>query len=127
MEKSWLSPWRPTSLSQTCLNEHVLSPQVVCNSHVKLKLPSVVCYPLHLLQTNTHTHPSCDDCFDLCSEEIRPFVLDVTGWHITWIQANKRAEGKNIKGTFQAFTESFQNGTMTLPSGEKVIMLVCLY
>lgn len=46
-------------------------------------------------------------------------MLDVTGWHITWIQANKRAEGKNIRGTFQAFTESFQNGTMTLPWGEK--------
>lgn len=46
-------------------------------------------------------------------------MLDVTGWHITWIRANKRAQGKNIKGTFQAFTESFQNGTMTLPWGEK--------
>lgn len=66
--------------------------------------------------TNTHTHPSHDNCFDLCSEEIRLSVLDVTGWHITWIQANKRAEGKNIKGTF---TESFQNGTMTLPWGQK--------
>lgn len=52
--------------------------------------------------------PSHDDCFDLCSEEIRPSVLDVTGWHITWIQANKRAEGKyqgNISGIHRELWE----------------------
>lgn len=68
---------------------------------------------------HARSHLSLDNCLDLCSEGIRPSELDVTGWHVTWIQANKRAEGKNIKGRFQAFTESFQSGTMALPRGEK--------
>lgn len=47
-------------------------------------------------------------------------MLDVTGWHVTWIQANKRAEGKkNIKGTSRAFAESFQKETMASAPGEK--------
>lgn len=68
---------------------------------------------------HARTHLPRDNCFDLCSEERRPSVLEVTGWHVTWIHANKRAEGKNIKGRFEAFTESFQNGTMASPRGEK--------
>lgn len=122
-------PIRRGSESLPRFTEHILNVFIsVCTSHVKKK--KKITTERGLLSPSRHAHaphPSRDDCFDLCSEEIRPSVLDVTGWHITWIQANKRAEGKNIKGTFQAFTESFQNGTMTLPLGEKVIMLVCLY
>ena len=63
--------------------------------------------------------PPRDNCFDLCSEEIRQPVPDVTSWHVTWIQANKRAEGKNIRGTFQAFPESFQMEQWLCPGGKK--------
>lgn len=68
--------------------------------------------------THAPAHLSRDNCFDLCSEGIRPSELDVTGWHVTWIQANKRAEGKNIKGSFQAFGELSNCNNGFAPGGK---------
>lgn len=66
----------------------------------------------------THTRPSLSrlNGFDLCSEETRLSVLDVTGWHITWIRANKRGR---VGEKYQAFTESFFKMEQWLRPGGK--------
>lgn len=42
----------------------------------------------------------------------------MTGWHVTWIQANKPAEGENIKGRFQAFGELSNCNNGFAPGGK---------
>lgn len=66
----------------------------------------------------THTRPSLSwlNGFDLCSEETRLSVLDVTGWHITWIRANKRGR---VGEKYHAFTESFFKMEQWLRPGGK--------
>lgn len=74
--------------------------------------------PASLPPTHPPTQLSRDNCFDLCSEEIRQPVLDVTGWHVTWIQANKRAEGNVSRERFKPSQRAFQMEQWLCPGGK---------
>lgn len=68
--------------------------------------------------THAPAHLSRDNCFDLCSEGRRPSELDVTGWHVTWIQANKRAEGKKYQGKVSSLRRAFKLQQWLCPGGK---------